>query len=153
MIDEKNFTTSFVVDQAPDVAYAAIINPRKWWSGEFEGNTSRLGDVFSYRYKDLHYSKQQVTEQVPGKRVVWHVLEGRLDFVEDKSEWAGTSITFDIARHGDKTEIVFTHIGLKPAVECYNTCSDAWTSLIQGSLRQLIEKGATELIELDAPAV
>jgi hypothetical protein len=47
---------------------------------------------------------------------------------------------------------VFTHVGLKPAGECYDTCSDAWTSLIQGSLKQLIETGKTELLELAAPA-
>jgi hypothetical protein len=91
-----------------------------------------------------------VTELVPGKRAAWHVVEGTLNFVEDKTEWAGTTIAFDIARKGDKTEVVFTHVGLKPAVECYNTCSDVWTSLIQGSLRQLIETGKTDLLELDA---
>jgi hypothetical protein len=152
MTADKNYATSFTVDQSPEAAFAAITNPRAWWSGEHEGGASKLGDVFTYRYKDIHYSKQQVTELVPGRRVAWHVVEGTLNFVEDKTEWAGTTITFDIARKGDKTEVVFTHVGLKPAVECYGTCSDAWTSLIQGSLRQLIETGKTDLIELDAPA-
>jgi hypothetical protein len=44
------------------------------------------------------------------------------------------------------------HSWAKPAVECFDTCTDAWTSLIQGSLKQLIETGETELLELDAPA-
>jgi hypothetical protein len=34
-----------------------------------------------------------------------------------------------------------------------DTCSDAWTSLIQGSLKQLIKSGNTKLIELAARAV
>jgi uncharacterized protein YndB with AHSA1/START domain len=152
MTADKNYATSFTVDQSPEAVFAAITNPRAWWSGEHEGSAGKLGDVFTYRYKDIHYSKQQVTELVPGGRVAWQVVEGALNFVEDKTEWAGTTITFDIARKGDKTEVVFTHVGLKPAVECYDTCSDAWTSLIQGSLRQLIETGKTDLIELDAPA-
>lgn len=152
MTDKTNFTTSFTVAQSPEAAFAAITNPRAWWSGDFEGETSRIGDAFTYRNKDIHYSRQQVTELVPGRRVAWHVLEGRLAFVADKSEWAGTTITFDIAQRGDGTEVVFTHVGLAPQVECYETCSDAWTALIQGSLRQLIESGKTELIELDAPA-
>lgn len=145
-----NFTTSFTVAQSPEAAFAAINNPRAWWSGEFDGDAGHLGDVFSYRYKDIHYSKQEVTELVPGKRVAWHVLEGTLSFVADKTEWAGTTITFDIARAGETTMVTFTHVGLKPAVECYDTCSDAWTSLIQDSLRQLIATGKTELLELDA---
>ena len=75
-----------------------------------------------------------------------------LAFVEDKTEWVGTTITFDISFKGDQTEVVFTHVGLQPAVECYDTCSDAWSSLIQGSLRHLIETGTRALPELDAPA-
>ncbi len=150
MTDDKNYTTSFTVDQAPEAVFDAVNNVRAWWSGDVDGGTGKLGDVFTYRYKDLHYSKQEVTELVPGKRVAWRVLEGTLSFVEDKTEWAGTTITFDIARRSDRTEVVFTHVGLKPAVECYDTCSDAWTSLIQGSLKQLIETGKTELLVLDA---
>jgi uncharacterized protein YndB with AHSA1/START domain len=152
MTDAASFTTSFTVDQSPETVFAAIVDPRAWWSGEIDGDTRKLGDVFTYRYKDLHYSRQQVTELIPGKRVAWRVLEATLNFVEDKAEWAGTTITFDIARKGDKTDVMFTHVGLKPAVECYDTCSDAWTSLIRGSLRELIETGRTVLLELDAPA-
>jgi hypothetical protein len=152
MTDDKSYTTSFTVDQAPEAVFDAVNNVRAWWSGEFEGGTGKLGDVFTYRYKDIHYSKQEVTELIPGKRVAWRVLEATLSFVTDRTEWAGTTITFDIARRGGKTEVVFTHVGLKPAVECYDTCSDAWTSLIQGSLKQLIETGKTELLELDASA-
>ena len=150
---KDSFTTSFIVDQSPEAAFAAIIDPRAWWSGEFEGSTNKLGDVFSYRYQEFHYSKQVVTELVPDRRVAWQVVEGLLSFVEDKTEWVGTTITFDIGVKGGKTEVIFTHEGIAPSVECYDTCSDAWTSLIQGSLKQLIQSGRTELIELAAPAV
>jgi hypothetical protein len=152
MTDDKNFTTSFTVAQSPEAVFAAVNNVRAWWSGEIEGGTGKLDDVFTYRYKNIHYSKQEVVELIPGRRVAWRVLEATLSFVEDKTEWAGTTITFDIAPRGGKTEMTFTHVGLKPVVECYDTCSDAWTSLIQGSLKQLIETGKTELLELDAPA-
>ena len=152
-MQDKDYTTSFAVTQTPEQVFAAIIDPRAWWSGDHEGSAARLGDTFTYRYKDIHYSKQHVTELVEGKRVAWHVTEGRLNFVEDKTEWAGTTITFDISRSDGRTHVTFTHVGLEPSVECYDTCSDAWTSLIQGSLRQLIETGKTELLELDAPAV
>ena len=151
-MSEPSFTTSFITDQTPEAAFAAIIDPRAWWSGEFEGGTRKLGDVFSYRYQDFHYSKQVVTELVPNKRVAWQVVEGTLSFVEDKTEWVGTTIMFDIGMKDGRTEVVFTHEGIAPAVECYDTCSDAWTSLIQGSLKQLIRSGKTELIELAAPA-
>ena len=145
---DGSFTTSFVVDATPAQAFAAINNPRAWWSGEIDGGTAGLGDVFTYRYKDIHYSKQELTEFVPGKRVAWQVLESTLTFLEDRSEWTGTTIIFDIVAKGDRTEVVFTHLGLKPAVECYEVCTDSWTSLITGSLTQFIETGKPVYIEL-----
>jgi uncharacterized protein YndB with AHSA1/START domain len=147
-----DFTTAFTVKQSPAAVFAAITNPRAWWSGEHDGMADRVGDSFTYRYKDIHYSKQRVTELVPGRRVAWQVVEGVLNFVADKTEWVGTTITFDIESGKDGTKVTFTHAGLKPQVECYDTCSDAWTSLIQGSLKELIETGKTELLALDAPA-
>ncbi|MGA7852115.1 MAG: SRPBCC domain-containing protein [Candidatus Acidiferrales bacterium] len=139
----ENLTYVFTVDQTPQEAFAAINNVREWWSGEpgIEGSTAKLGDEFTYRYKDIHYSKQKVTEFTPGKKVVWHVLDSSLNFIENKSEWNGTQIIFDIASKGGKTEVRFSHVGLVPEVECYDGCSNAWGSYINGSLKKLIAKG------------
>ncbi len=121
----RSFTTTLTVERTPEEVFAAITNVRGWWSGDIEGPTDQVGGEFTYRYEDLHYSKQQVTELVPGKRVVWLVVDSSLQFVEDKREWNGTRVTFDIARKGDKTEIRFTHAGLLPTHECYPMCSSA----------------------------
>jgi len=138
-MNDLNFT--FTVDQTPDEAFAAINNVRGWWSGEIEGSTDKLGDEFTYRYGDVHYSKQTITALIPGKKVVWLVLDAYLNFVEDKSEWKGTKVTFEIAEKGGKTEVRFTHVGLVPDHECYGACSNAWSSYINGSLRSLITTG------------
>ena len=114
-MNEQNLTVAFTVDQTPEEAFAAINNVRGWWSGDIDGSTDTLGDEWTYRYKDIHYSKQRITEFVPGKKVVWLVVDGYLNFVEDKTEWKGTAITFEIAKKGDKTEVRFTHVGLVPA--------------------------------------
>ena len=140
----QDYTTSFTVSQTPKEAFDAINNVRGWWSGEVEGNTDKLDAEFTYRVPDMHRSKQKVTEFVPGKKVVWHVSDARLAFVKDKSEWKGTEIVFDIAKHGDKTEVRFTHKGLVPAYECYNDCSNAWGMLINGNLRKLITTGKAQ---------
>ncbi len=137
----KNFTTTFSVDQTPEEVFDAINNVRGWWSGDIEGSTDKLGAEFKYRYEDLHRSTQKITELVPGKKVVWHVLDSRINFVKDKTEWNGTDIVFDIAKKGDKTELRFTHVGLVPALACYEDCSEAWGSYMNDSLRSLITKG------------
>ena len=134
----RDFTTAISVDQTPDEVFAAINDVRAWWSGAIEGDTANLGDEFTYRYKDVHYSKQKVTELVPGRKVVWHVVESRLSFVEEQSEWTGTDIVFEIAERAGKTELRFTHVGLVPRFECFEDCSTGWTSLVQGNLCELI---------------
>jgi hypothetical protein len=138
---DKNYTTSFLVAQTPEEAFAAINNVRGWWSGEIEGNTDKLGAAFTYRYEDVHYSKQEITELIPGKKIVWHVADARLSFVKDKNEWKGTDIVFEISKKGNQTEVRFTHAGLEPAFECYGECSNAWGMLVNGNLRTLITTG------------
>ncbi len=140
-MNDQNFTTTSTVDQTAEEAFAAINNVRGWWSGEIEGSTDKLGDEFTYRYKDVHLSKQKIAELIPDKKVVWLVLDGYLKFVEDKSEWKGTKVTFEIAKKDGKTEVRFTHVGLVPDHECYGVCSSAWGSYINGSLRSLISTG------------
>jgi hypothetical protein len=137
----QNFRTAFAVDQTPEEAFAAINNVRGWRSEEIEGGTDKLGDEFTYRYKDVHSCKMKLTEVIPGKKIVWLVLDNYFNFTEDKSEWKGTKITFEISKNGDKTEICFTHLGLVPEYECFDVCSNAWGSYINGSLRSLITAG------------
>ena len=137
----KDYNTSFTVDQSPEEVFDAINNVRGWWSGEIDGPTDKLGAEFTYRYQDLHRSTQNITELVRGKKVVWHVLDAKLNFVKDKDEWNGTDIVFEIARKGGKTELRFTHVGLGPAIECYGKCAGAWGFYINESLRSLITTG------------
>jgi hypothetical protein len=138
---DQNFTATFTVDQTPEEAFTAINNVRGWWSGEIEGHTEKLGDEFTYRCQNVHRSKQKITELVPGKKVVWHVLDGYLKFTQDKTEWTGTDITFDISKKGAKTEVRFTHVGLVPEFECFDKCSNAWGFYIKDSLRNFITTG------------
>jgi hypothetical protein len=137
----QNFTCHFTVDQTPEEVFNAINNVRGWWSEEIEGGTDKLGEVFTYHYKDVHRSKIKITEFVPGKTIAWHVLDNYFNFTEDKSEWKGTDISFEISREGNKTEVRFAHLGLVPEYECFDVCSNAWGSYINGSLRSLIATG------------
>ena len=136
-----SFTSAFTVSQSPDEVFAAINNVRGWWSGDIDGSTDELGAEFTYRYQDVHRSKQKITELVRGKRVAWHVVEGYLQFTVDKTEWTGTDITFDISQVEGGTEVRFTHVGLVPDYECFESCSSAWGFYINNSLRSLITTG------------
>ena len=137
----NDFTTSFVVDQSPEEVFEAIHNVREWWGENVEGSNANVGDEFTYRVQDIHYSKLRVIERIPNEKVVWLVLENHLNFVEDQTEWVGTTISFDVAEKGDQTEVRFAHLGLLPQFECFGVCSNAWGSLMGSSLPSLIVTG------------
>ena len=83
----------------------------------------------------------QITEFVPGQKVVWLVLDNYFNFTEHKTEWKGTKVIFEISKIDYKTQLRFTHAGLVPEYECFNVCSNAWGSYINGCLRSLITTG------------
>lgn len=141
---KQDFTATFSVDRSPEEVLAAINDVRSWWTGEIEGRTDVLGAAFTYRYKDIHRTTQEITELVPGKRVVWHVTASHLSSFADKEEWNGTDIVFDIAKHAEKTEVRFTHVGLAPAAQCYGSCSRAWTFFVTDSLKKRILTGKAD---------
>ena len=139
-MNNRNFTTSFTVDQTPEAVFTAISNVRGWWSEGIEGHAEKVGDRFTHRVLDLHRCDIEVRDLVRGKKVVWTVVDNYFNFTEDKTEWKDTDIVFEIARIGDKTAVEFTHVGLVPEYECYNVCTDGWHTYIN-SLRDLITTG------------
>lgn len=146
---EQDFTTTIVVDQTPTEVYKTILDVRAWWSGlyeeSFEGSWEKPGDEFSFRAGGgAHYTRQKLVELVPDKRVTWLVTESNLSFVDTTDEWTGTKISFEIFEQEDKTKIVFTHIGLIPGFECYDSCAPAWTQYMQERLTAALGK-ATEV--------
>jgi len=138
---DPNFTTTISVDQSPEEAFAAINNVRGWWSENIEGSTANPGDEWTYRYKDVHRCTMKVTEMAPNKRVAWLVVDNYFNFTQDRTEWTNTKIVFEISTRGNKTEVRLTHEGLVPAYECFDVCSNAWGSFVNGSLRSLIATG------------
>ena len=138
---DTSFATSFEVDRTPDEVFKAITDVRGWWTGEVAGGTERLGDEFTYRYADLHSSRQRVTDLVPGRRVAWQVLDARLAFAGDPHEWAGTEIVFDIVPAGERTEVRFAHVGLVPELDCFDNCAAGWSFFIGSSLKRRITTG------------
>ena len=142
----KNFTTTIIVDQTPEEVFNAVRNVRGWWSGyyseEIKGDTEELNDEFSFRAGGgAHYSRQKLIEVIPNKKVVWLVTDSKLDFLEKKDEWTGTKVIFDISTKVNKTQLVFTHDGLMPEIECYNACAPAWSQYLHNKLLPLITSG------------
>ena len=138
---KQDYHTSITVDATAHEAFNCINSVTKWWTENLEGSSQKLNDEFTVRFGDVHYSKQKLIEVVPDKKVVWLVTDSKLNFIKDKQEWTNTKISFEISTQNGKTTIHFTHIGLVPAIECFDACSNAWGEYIQGSLVKLINTG------------
>ncbi|MFC4907969.1 SRPBCC family protein [Actinomadura gamaensis] len=141
-MSEQSFTTAITVDGvSARQVYDAVLDPRAWWSEEIDGPADRVGAEFGYHYLDTHRTRMRVTEAVPGRRVAWLVLDNDFAFVEDKTEWIGNTITFDITEKDGATELVFTQHGLVPSYDCYDACHSAWTFFVTESLPALLTTG------------
>ena len=147
----SSFTTALSIDQSPEKVFHAINNVRGWWSEEIEGATEKLNDEFTYHYKDVHRCKMKLIEVIPNKKVVWQVLDNYFNFTQDKTEWTGTKIIFEISKQKNKTQLHFTHLGLVPDYECYAICNDSWNNYITMSLRSLIITGEGQPNRTDTP--
>ncbi|WP_300600854.1 SRPBCC domain-containing protein [Niabella sp.] len=141
-MNDRNYSVSIITDQTPEVVFNAVNNVRGWWTENLEGATLQKDDAFEVRFGDVHYSRQQLTEVIPNKKVVWLVTDSRLNFAQNQQEWNDTQIFFEISEEKGKTELRFTHKGLHPEIECYSACSNAWSDYITGSLRNLIDHGS-----------
>jgi uncharacterized protein YndB with AHSA1/START domain len=143
---EQSYTTTLTVDRTPEEVFDAINDVRGWWSEEVEGPTDQVGSSFRYRGHDEadtveHLATIRVEELVPGRTVVWRVLDNHFSFTDDQTEWPGTVIRFDLSQSDGATEVRFTHDGLVPAHECFSACSTAWGFYVGESLRALLTTG------------
>lgn len=138
----KDFTYSFETNKPPEQLFDLLLDVRDWWSGlhgeTITGKSRKIDDEFSFiAGGGAHFSKQKLVELVPHERIVWLVLESRLTFLTDINEWDNTRLRFNINRKGGISLVKFTHEGLSPKIECYNSCSSAWAGYMKNLERKL----------------
>ncbi|WP_199431239.1 SRPBCC family protein [Qaidamihabitans albus] len=154
MSNTEYLTATMTVDRTPEEVFEAVTNVRGWWSENLIGHSAALHDEFVFTddceyagetaraKKGIRFARFQLTEVVPGSRMVWHCVDSLLTFVDDPDEWAGTTVVFDVGVTDQGTTVHFTHEGLTSAESaCFEACSAGWTFYITKSLPQLITTG------------
>ena len=115
--------------------YAALTNTEGlagWWASNTTGEGNDVGGVLQFRFGPGGID-MKVLELVPGKRIVWEVVDG-------PEEWLGTHVGWDLAQADDYTTVLFKHEGWKEPVDFMHHCSTKWAIFLM-SLKQLIETG------------
>ena len=140
-MEKQNYTASIKIDATPQEVFKSINNITDWWTENMEGSSQKLYDEFTVQFGDIHYSLQKIVEFIPNKKVVWLVTDSHLSWIKDKQEWTNTKISFEIISKGTYTQLIFTHIGLVPEIECYNNCRKGWEQYIKDSLFKLLTSG------------
>ncbi len=155
-MDNQHYTATIEVVAPGMHVFTHVNDVANWWakdagealSGQktiFEGQSTKLHDEFIIRSGDRHYSKQQLIEVVPGKKVVWLVTDCTLNWLKkDKTEWTNTTMIFEISARAGKTVLQFTHVGLFPGKECYDNCRKGWDFLIKERLFNFINSNTTK---------
>ncbi|MGC7101112.1 SRPBCC family protein [Amycolatopsis lurida] len=154
MPNTEYLTATMTIDKTPEEVFAAITDVRGWWSENLIGDTTALHDEFVFTddieyagetaraKKGIRFARFQLTEVVPGRRMVWRVVDADLTFIDDRDEWTGTSVVFDLTADERGTTLHFTHEGLTAAKSaCFEACSRGWTFYITQSLPKLITTG------------
>ena len=135
---QQDFHCSIAADISPKEAFDSINQVSAWWAKNFEGSSQHSGDLFTVRFGET-FVRFKVAESIPGKKAVWEVIDCNLHWIEDKTEWNGTQVVWELSPTADGgTKIDFTHIGLVPEAECYSSCEPGWTKHVKGSLLSLM---------------
>lgn len=136
---QTDYHISITAKATPEKAVNAINNVPAWWAANTTGRSEKQGDRFTVRFGET-YVDFEVTSVVPSK-IKWYILDCNLHWLQDKKEWKGHTITWDISNTGDDVTIAFTQAGLTPALECYTNCEKGWNFYVGESLRDLINTG------------
>ncbi|HEV8504794.1 MAG TPA: SRPBCC domain-containing protein [Chitinophagaceae bacterium] len=139
-MQSKNYCTSIKVDAPPETVTEKIAQVKLWWAKKVKGKSAEAGDTFRVDFGKT-YVDFEVSESIPGKKVVWKVKDCNLHWIENNKEWNGTTVVFDLSKKDKQTQIEFTHMGLTPKAECYKDCKIGWDEHIGESLLQLINQG------------
>ena len=136
----KSFHTTIKVNTSAEEAVKKINEVSKWWAKKVKGKSEKLNDKFTVDFGTT-WVGFQITELLPGKKVVWKVKDCNLEWIKNKKEWNGTEVVFEICEDNNAIQIDFTHSGLIPSFECYEDCKAGWTEHVTESLLMFMNEG------------
>ncbi len=151
----SHYQQTLALKASPAAVYAALTTPeglRGWWTQDCDVPTE-VGQTLHFQFGRNH-KDMRIERLVPGREMRWRCTGAHIAAAEisRKDEWVGTELVFRLTPDGEgRTRLDFEHIGLVPAFECYDLCSNGWQYFLR-SLQQFVEtgRGTPYAIELAA---
>ena len=134
----QDYRSSIVAHTTPAEAFDKISRVAEWWGKDFEGKSAEPNDVFTVRFPNGDRYTVKVAEVIPNKKMVWDVIDSYQGWHDDHTEWVGTTIVWAVSPTPDGVELKMAHVGLVPAFECFDKCSQGWDYLMQKSLLKFL---------------
>ena len=103
-MEKKDYHRTITVKPSADEAMKKISQVNRWWAHDVTGKTEKLNDTFSVRFGET-FVDFQISELVPGKKMVWRVTDCNLHWIKDKKEWKNTEVVFEISSKNNLTKI------------------------------------------------
>ncbi|MDF1697945.1 MAG: hypothetical protein P1U56_19010 [Saprospiraceae bacterium] len=122
--------------------YALAKQVDQWW-GKVDNSISKIGDEFSIYFGETEW-RFKIIEYVPFEKITWHCIKATHihgDLIDIEEEWLNSKMYWKILDRNGETEISFSHIGLTPALNCFDVCRKGWDFFISTSLKNYLDSG------------
>ena len=103
------YSVSTELPKSSNVVFNHLIDLKKWWPEDFEGESIKLNSEFILTTGGTHYSKNKVIELISDKKFVWLVTDSLRS--TDNFTWTGTKMIFELTPKDDHTLLEFTYDG------------------------------------------
>ncbi len=141
-LEPADFTAEIITATGTTQAFDALTGSvSEWWTRDLQGSAMHVGDNFTIRFGNT-VKTLEVAAIEPEKSVTWNVKKAHIDMasLQNKSEWEGTAIHWEIFTEDEKTKIRLTHKGLTRDFECFTVCEKGW-NFYMGSLLAYLDRG------------
>ena len=122
----QDYSLSISAPVSASDAYDKIARVSEWWAKDFKGSAGNSGDMFTVRFGET-FVDFQITEAVPGRKVVWHVTNCHLPWLTGQDRVERHECRLRGFRRPERDDCDLTHEGLVPEVECFELASRAGT--------------------------
>ena len=139
---KTGYQSSIVVHTSAAAIFTSLTTKiHEWWTESIEGSAKNSNDWFTVRFGNT-FKAFEVEEIIPDKKIIWKCIDARIDMpsLENKSEWTGTKIVWEMYPENGSTKLEMIHYGLTPSFECYEICENGWLQFLD-SLKNFLSTG------------